>query len=411
MLLPGLPFPGLVGASVGGGGYTPVAVDVFDVVSYQTNTGTTSAFDITFPDLTGITPSVFMPFMSATYAAEETDTAATENGWSYGAYIGSDNAIVGHSITEVGAYRAADEAGTLAFRIDDTYYTSFTSFGSSKVTVTPSASLPQNYRGFAAGFHGAKVLNTYISAGLNPATGAGTVVTCGFQPNVVIAVSINSGTTGTSAGANYGTGSFGIYANGKQRCYVNATNGLGNANYMNILNGMAAQVNISSGSTDWLVTVGSFTSTGFTATASASVGVDDVMFIAFELDCSVDLIDFTHPTSTGDKSISGLAFQPSGIIGFGAEVTSVGGTAQNGGAQSFFAMGQTLDAIHSISQYVDSAGQNPQGQWSSSNLLMSKSGGGVQAKASLASVDEFGFTLNYTTAPASAWMNCALVIG
>jgi hypothetical protein len=71
------------------------------------------------------------------------------------------------------------------------------------------------------------------------------------------------------------------------------------------------QVDPTSGNFSYGLTIDSFNSDGFSITASASAGSDDVAWLALKFGGrQVTLLDYTSPTTTGNHAITGVGFEP-----------------------------------------------------------------------------------------------------
>lgn len=160
MLLPGLPFPGLVGASVGGGGSGAAAAVAYANFALPSSTGN---FTISASDLGGLTPKMVVFALSNAEASETSFVAPTgeEAFHMFGAADGTNQWAVTSSAqggtnstirtyTASACMRVLNISGTALLEAD------FSSFGTNGVTVSISTLDAEVYgkRGFAMFFAG-----------------------------------------------------------------------------------------------------------------------------------------------------------------------------------------------------------------------------------------------------------------
>jgi hypothetical protein len=127
---------------------------------------------------------------------------------------------------------------------------------------------------------------------------------------------------------------------------------------------------------------------------------------------SVKKGSFSANTSTGNQAVSGVGFEPKAVIIWGVSLTAAGyGT---GWASSFgCATSATQEWVLSnwsanAAATTDTSRRNT---LAGSIMFLSDGAATVEAEASMVSLDSDGFTINWSNAPASAWLMHYLCIG
>lgn len=111
----------------------------------------------------------------------------------------------------------------------------------------------------------------------------------------------------------------------------------------------------------------------------------------------------TQKTSTGTKATTGLGFAPGALIVAGIGKTNVAGASQN---DDYLSIGAYDGTIHAAWWRGSKSSQNPTStatRYVTDKILThSQPPSTTDAEASVASLDSDGFTLNWTTADATA---------
>lgn len=122
---------------------------------------------------------------------------------------------------------------------------------------------------------------------------------------------------------------------------------------------------------------------------------------------------FAANTSTGNQAISGIGFQPKVIIFFGNTSTSDGSAAD---CLSYFGAGISSSSRRSVASCTKD-GQNPFTTESANRddacitIVTGSSAGAAGCRADFVSQDSDGFTINWITAPAAAFIVNYIALG
>lgn len=255
---------------------------------------------------------------------------------------------------------------------------------------------------------------------LGTGTSAIDVTAPGFKPGLVFFLS--NGNSSANNG-NYDTialSSFGVAHNnssdtivqgailGRSDDFVSTANTFCYASHSIVAGQISA-----SGTPTWTAAISDFDASGFSITPSASTSSDVLSYLAIQLadpdDAWVDVIDAA--TSTGNSSQSGFGFSPDAVGLVGSLSTSLGtaasgrmicfGAGDASGEQCLTCCDEDAVTITDSSSLADT-----------SNILnLRDQNDGVDAVASLGSLDSDGFTLNYSDAASAAFKILAFAIG
>lgn len=264
-----------------------------------------------------------------------------------------------------------------------------------------STNLDSSQRHAFIAFTGSDVQAYTNVINLGTGTSAIDVNTVGFQPDVVIFYGSQNPLDTVSGGFMY---TFGFAtSDGTQRCCVmSEENAITDSEpYQSILTDAAiASLAVTNGALSYKVTAGSFDSSGFSVTPSASAGSDRVAYLALKFNGrSVKIVDFTTPTSTGSQAITGVGFTPQFAL---AVLTNLEAVDSFPGATSDLQSGFSLCAIGdeqwSTALRIDSGlATSDTATNMQNNAIRGASDTSTGAiVASLTSFDSDGMTLNYS---------------
>ena len=163
----------------------------------------------------------------------------------------------------------------------------------------------------------------------------------------------------------------------------------------------------------WGASLSAFDASGFSITPSANAASDSVAYLAIKLadpdDAYVGVL--TTPTSTGTAATTGTGFTPESVM-FASSKVPTGSSSVTGGV---LAIGVADDPAneHALFTWASDnlADSVAKSEYSATALHIPDSTGSDLAVASLSSFDADGWTLNYTTAPATARKFLAIAIG
>lgn len=388
--------------SGGGTALGAAAVIAAGIFPLNTSTGNQT---FTLAALGGQTPKSvwFLPILSS-LAAETSHgiSAMSGNGFADGTSQWADytNTYISHA-----QRRGLSTKCILGYDGTTEFAASFVSFGADQVTVNIDVAPGNAYNVLVFAFAGsglsAKV--NFTTGGI--ATGGGTAIAVGFAPDLVIGSTPNlDGDIAASTSVTW-LRSLGFAKNGgnqisaASRGTIAGTGADSGVNTSNILFEKS-----STGTPNYTISLGSFSGSGFTATASAAgAASDDFGFLSLKWDAPVQVYvgSFTAPTSTGSKVVTGVGFQPTHLVVMGS-FDPASGDAPGDGYMVGYA---DATSIHSITRYGSGTAANRANAWSSASMWQQSSTSNVAAsKSTLTSFDSDGFTLNYTTAAAAAWV-------
>jgi hypothetical protein len=226
-------------------------------------------------------------------------------------------------------------------------------------------------------------------------------VAAGFQPQAVFV----AGGTSTFGAAAVATNhiSLGVYCNSVQRALSGGTlNGVGNAS---IGSSTVSCIGMGSGGgitgTGYTISLGSFTSTGFTLTPSDSDGsAHDFGYLAISFGTagSLELGTWSLPTGTGNASKTGVAFQPTLVL-TGQHIAAMASSSSSFGNFGVSAFTPTLTGSAQWGATLNTG--TARSVFSDSSLYTVNDAGTVQVNADIVSMNSDGWTFNFATAPAT----------
>lgn len=245
------------------------------------------------------------------------------------------------------------------------------------------------------------------------------ITSIGFKPDVVFIGTVGFPTSGSIKERAEAIFSFGVVHNNSSDTVtqgliaVTDKNGVGTTVSSSYADHQYCAMQLFDDAVSWKASAGSFDSSGFTLTTTASPGSDQVFILALQL---ADPDDFAivfddMPTSSGSDSVTGLAFEPDAI---GLLISQA--TANQTVTAGLAAMVGFADASVETSLYAHS--EDNQGTsdahsgYSASNVIDFKSQSGAAAgTASLTSLNSDGWTLNYSTGGSAARKIVAFAVG
>ena len=252
-----------------------------------------------------------------------------------------------------------------------------------------------------------KAVSTSLGVASEPVT-----VNVGFQPNVILSTSIYDGSVGT--GQSQAIWSMGVAVDNGTTLEQRS------ASYKNLHNASPTDINeytssskigveLAAGAVVQDVFIDSLTATGFDFdSTSGIVNASRFMTLALELtgDTDLGIADLTHPSSTGNNKTT-VPFKPNYGMLFSA------GTVSNDsvGVGSCGLSISTFDGDRTAStttRSVDNVATSDEKSQVTTDIMVQ--GAAETHRATVASLDNDGFTLNYTTATTSI-TGFALVLG
>lgn len=142
--------------------------------------------------------------------------------------------------------------------------------------------------------------------------------------------------------------------------------------------------------------VGSFDASGFTVTSPVSVFT--AWYLAFELDDgdAAEIAFFDTPTSTGSHSVTGLGLTPVLVLTAMNKLTAHDTPAAGTAADSVGVAAMTAATAVSVSHQANSSSSESQSFQAVTAVRLPNGAIGAGITASFTSMDEGGWTLNYT---------------
>jgi hypothetical protein len=120
---------------------------------------------------------------------------------------------------------------------------------------------------------------------------------------------------------------------------------------------------------------------------------------------------FTVPSSTGNLAVTGVGFQPKAVIFFGNLWTVAGIESLSGATKAPFYYGMATSSSARGVVACENAGGTPSPITDSASCILSSSTGTVNFKADFVTMDADGFTVNFSTANATASLVIYLALG
>lgn len=237
-------------------------------------------------------------------------------------------------------------------------------------------------------------------------TGVGTqtITGVGFKPKALIfwwtnqgAVGMDSGSVRWSMGFSDGANHCGVAHQGQDNVSGPDTSRAWRNDACLILTSL---VDV----TDSLGTVSALISDGFTvnwSAASGSAGVP-IHFLAIGGDVAATVGDFTSSGSTGNQSITAVGFRPTCVFFLGAAWTTSDTNASDGFGSFGFGCGVSASEQWVLAtDTIDAANPSTTYRYQRSDKCLARLiGSTVTNEAAFVSQDDFGFTVNWTTAAA-----------
>lgn len=235
----------------------------------------------------------------------------------------------------------------------------------------------------------------------------------GFEPDVVFMAHTQETSWGTPANQAYF--SVGCCINDgadTQRCIAKyLDHNQSTSSHYGLIENTAASALIHSSATFFDSTIGTFDSSGFSVTVSASAFSTVMSYLAIKFSNSpnIDLFDTSWPTS-GSVNEETPAFEPSFAMIFDLAGISTRNTRTNADA-SFGITAFDSNGAYSISSTHDDDGLTNEKSLSNDSIgLLGSDGSTTEVAASGYAFDSLGYNVTLTTNPASARLGWAFVI-
>lgn len=264
------------------------------------------------------------------------------------------------------------------------------------------------------------------SQNLGTGTSAIDITAPGFEPDIVFSVCTYKTATGlTGSGAGFGAIGFGVGLNDgsdTQRAACrregSGTLTVARSSYAVFDNCINALIQGGTSQTTlWRITIGSYDSSGYSITPSASAASALASFLAIKAPgVQFALDDFLTASSTGAESYGGLAFEPDILLVAGGGATAINTPTGNTTATASNYMGVvslTNDAIH-ILRNRQGSDPSQASDFSIFNTDQIISLGDTVlhdvVDADFAGFTSDGFDMTYNTAPATQYLFLGLAI-
>lgn len=350
----------------------------------------------------GATPTGVIQFGTASRASDGTEGA--EGYLSIGSYDGTTQYCIQPGIEDANRYARNESQGSLRYlkkpnqagALENATGSFITNGVRLNMTAVNGGTPPPRTGTFMA-FSGQSYQGS-VSLGAS----ATDVTAPGFQPDVVFIYGIAGQTSGTNMRYSVGIAT----SDGTQRAIFgsSAWQPASLATYQTLAtDACAGAIDESTGSLIYKVSIGSFDSSGFTLTPSASASGHTLYYLALKLDTPVKILDITTPTSTGNASITGTGFAVQHVLAFMTNLEAVdsypGSTSDLQGCLSINA----LSASGASGQAIrwDNGTSNSKSQFKAA--LLSPSATNTSAgQATVTSMDSGGVTLNWSSVQGTA---------
>lgn len=407
MLIPGFPIPGLANVVAGASSNQVIEVVPFNApVATGLQTITASRFG-------GVTPKAAMVFLSQATASE---VVANPYTYSHGFTDGVDQGAMSHTRVGTGTQDGVG-AASVALLITDAetiiVQAQFDSFGPDEIVLDWTTVDGAAHGGYVVLF-GGDALTAKVNEVENIATTPGSTVAVGFEPDLVFGIMMNPTTSGLLPGVRTddARGAFGWVVNqgaGGQSALVHQDDRVSYSRSALITGSVGAYYNDAE-FTSYAITAGSFTASGFSLTVATTSGLA-MYTLSLSWGGAVNVVEKTKTleTSTGSAGITGVGFEPGFILGMALNNTSLndGGTLPKNwavwasdGVQDATVNYEITAASTSTSAYAS--------HFSSSARMMRDNADSILYKSTVTSFDADGFTLDVTTAAASAYVETYL---
>lgn len=258
---------------------------------------------------------------------------------------------------------------------------------------------------------GSDITNTTTGTfALNPTTGNQSVTGLGFTPDIILFSIVNNTTlTATnnhyalSYGAATATSQWGAAVAGRSSVGTSNTRRAFRTNFC----GVVCITN--SDSIEVAFSLVSMDVDGFTVNISGTAGAGTTYQVAYTAIKGGQWTagSFQQPTTTGNQSVTGIGFNPSGVIFGSASHDSVSGVPVTARLSYGFATGASNQQSVWVGDEDNVVGNtNTDSRYASNRVVMfyDEAGGGAptaQAEATYVSNDVDGFTVNWTAADAT----------
>lgn len=166
-------------------------------------------------------------------------------------------------------------------------------------------------------------------------------------------------------------------------------------------------------SISWRISLGSFDTTGFVATALDSGATGYGIFLSVQLtDVGVSLATANTATTTGDATTTGVGFEPGFLFEVGTMLASVDtdSSTADAGTIAFGVTDGTTSASISVSEDVSAAVTNNQSLFSTKFLEVPADDGAAGYAMTITSLDADGYTEFYTAANGTARKRIVLAL-
>ena len=238
----------------------------------------------------------------------------------------------------------------------------------------------------------------------------------GFEPDFVLFGCI--GTPYLNNTADYGMFSFGFGINDNdvtQKCiaYGTANNAAISGYGMQVFSNRVASQTINTG-TSWAAELSDFDANGFSLTSRlGSGGGDWIFYIAIKTEKAVWSGSIDSPTSTGNHAVTGTKLDPDFVFMMESMVQTEDTFISTGDAGGFAitAFDDTNEYCHGIATEDDVTVTNTESGLDNIAVYYNKDDGTAAFDATHVSMDEGGWTLNYSTVDGTTRKWIAFAIG
>lgn len=293
-----------------------------------------------------------------------------------------------------------------------------TAFGADGFTVSWSAAGQADRISYIA-LGGTDITNAKVgTTSMFALTGNSSVTGVGFQPDTAFLLASGNGNVLNTITASSRTGGTFAFMSGTSGTTQGSVS-VGNRDartatgYIGSVWSNTDYTTLRATALDVVATLGSWDADGFTMNATAAPNAaHNVSWLALK-GGKFRLGSLAQPAATGNQSITGVGFQPLAVMFASANLSGTSGTlnttAGTAGKQSIGAAAATQSGTWTGSAGTINSGEN---MYSSSTAAITHvTSATVNAQASLSTLDADGFTLNWTTADATARNVLYIAIG
>lgn len=251
---------------------------------------------------------------------------------------------------------------------------------------------------------GTDITNVDIgSFNVSGSTGSQSVTGVGFQPDALLTLHGNIGDLDTNLSSS--SIGFGVAtSSSEQGAFTIGSNDgqAANAGKLSTQSTSAVLLNELPGGTDAVADFTSFDSDGFTINVSNAPQYTWQVFYLAVKGAQFNVGSFSQSVSTGSQDITGVGFQPTGLLTFG--VNQVTGANRTAPSTFSFGTAQTAESQSGIWSEVDNVDPSDANMYSSSSYILThaSSPSTIDAQARLSRFLDDGFRLIWDTADTTA---------